>query len=480
MPSSKAPKRATPGQNALSQFASTPRFLLSKPQRAVGTSRDDSTLLEEDVADPFSNAPPARTPARDSASRSRRKEVIEDSESDVDLEQDFYYDQQSGSGNGVGNEILRSPLPEMAEMDAEIEDLFGPATQHRSKRRRVSVSALSNPGPATVMASPGLSRQRQRKMHDLIETSSPNPSPYSPNPNPSSPSLPYRSTPEKQNQKHNNMAATTPRPQPSSPIPATPVTGLSKPSTIRNYRRFLPPSSTVRPPPKPTFLLPRSPSPDQADDPTIPTPFSPSSHALRRRGRQRSTAPTYLPGEMASEVRTWILEMGSKREQQVHARTMPGAHLGLGSHTQPDGSADLSMYAFVLRIQNVRQSALGSCGPLAFLQGQVIEPGRGNDIVTSSADAQTNDDNDNATRNVLLMGAPRLRPNELRPSSRVPELLANTVVGVLKGLVWEVGLGSPEDATFEAAVLERKQLLQYESGRWLIGMEWEVISSSSV
>ncbi|KAL4799788.1 hypothetical protein BDV19DRAFT_236770 [Aspergillus venezuelensis] len=477
MPTSKAPIRATPRQNARSQFASNPRFLLSQSQRAVRTPRDDLIPSEKDVVDPFSNAPPAPTPARDSASRSRRKEVIEDFESDVDLEQDFYYDQQSTSSNGVDNDIPSCPPPEMAEMDAEIEDLFGPATQHRSKRRRVSVSAPFVSDPAAGAAAPGLSRQRQ-KTHDFIETSSPDPLPFSPNPNPPSPSLPYRSTPEKQTQKHNSMAATTPRPQPPSPIPATPVTGLSK-SSIRNYPRFLPPSSTPRPPPKPTFVLPRSPSPDQRGDPTIPTPFSPSSHPLRRRGRQRSSAPTYLPGGMASEVRTWILEMGSQREQQVHARTMPGVNPGLGGQTHSDGSAGLSMYAFILRIQNVRQSALGSCGPLAFSRGQVIESERGNDMMASLADAQTNDDNDDVTRNVLLMGAPRLCPGELRPSSRVPELRIDDMVGILRGLVWEVGLRGLEDATFEAAVSEHEQTLQNEGGRWLVGMEWEVISSSS-
>ncbi|KAL4781473.1 hypothetical protein BJX76DRAFT_335294 [Aspergillus varians] len=316
-------------------------------------------------------------------------------------------------------DIPSSPPPDMTEVDTEIEALFGPTT----KRRRISVN----------LATPAIQR---RKPHDSIETS-PGPSPFAADP--PSPSLPYRTTPQK-----------TPR------RPATPATG--KPS-IRGHPCFLvSSSSSSQPPPKPTFVLPRSPSPDQAEGlTTIPTPFSPSSHALRRRGRQRSSAPSYLPGGMAAEVRSWVLEMGTKREQQIYAN--------LGRRNEAESSVDSTRYSLKLRISKVRQSALSSCGPLAFIQGQAM---------LSSEDRDSADD---TTRNVLLMGAPRLRPGELRTSSRVPSLQAGDVVGVLRGLVWELRAGESP-----SPIPDHEQILRCESeqspglGRWLVGMEWEVMS----
>ncbi|KAL4920984.1 hypothetical protein BDW62DRAFT_153169 [Aspergillus aurantiobrunneus] len=420
MPSSGTPFRAPPRQSARSQFASTPRFLLSQP--AITQRRETENnhpILPEDDADQLPKPRRDLTPGRDIAPR--RKEAIEDPSSDLDLEQHSPQPPDNGVGHG---DIPSSPPPDMADVDAEIEDLFGP-TRHRTKRRRVSVN----------LATPEI---QQRKPHDSIETSSPEASPFATDP--PSPSLPYRATPQK-----------TPRP------PPTPAT--SKPS-IRNYPRFLVSSST-QPPPKPTFVLPRSPSPDQADDPnSIPTPFSPSSHALRRRGRQRSSAPSYLPDGMAAEVRSWVLQMGTKREQQI--QTTPGRRSETDS-----SSVDTTRYSLMLRIDNVRQSVLGSCGPLAFIQGQAME---------SSED---NDSADNDTRNVLLMGAPRLRAGELHTFSRVPDLQAGDVVGVLRGLVWEIGVerdGSPVPGHEHILRCESKQTPGL--GRWLVGMEWEVISSA--
>lgn len=358
----------------------------------------------------------ALTPARDP--RSRRKEVIEDSGSDLDLEGDSHQKPDNGVEPG-GTPV--SPLPDMIEVDAEIEALFGPTSNH-PKRRRISDLTMS----AT----------QRRKPHDTIETSSPEPLPFATDP--PSPSLPFRATPRK-----------TPRP------PATPTTG--KPSA-RGHPRFLI-SSSSQAPPKPKFSLPRSPSPEPADNSNaIPTPFSPSSRTLGRRGRQRSSDPSYLPGGMAAEVRSWVLEMGTKREQQVQAT--------LGRRNEADSySINSNRYSLMLRISNVHQSALSSCGPLAFLQGQDM------------ASPEDSDPANDVTKNVLLMGPPRLHPGEMRTSFRVPSLQAGDVVGVLRGLVWE--LGAESDARL---ILDHEQILHRESerspglGRWLVGMEWEVIS----
>ncbi|KAL5050514.1 hypothetical protein BDW71DRAFT_174083 [Aspergillus fruticulosus] len=468
MPSSRTP-RAPPRQIARPQFASTPRFLF--PQRAASQRKElgnNNSILPGDEADLLAKPRPTPTPARDSAPR--RKDVIEDSGSDLDLEQAFNHESQIGVAN-LREDIPSSPPPNTTEVDADIQVLFGP-TKHRSKRRRV---------PVSVSATLATSEIQKRRPYDAIETSSPERSPYGStsatnsalNHEPPSPSLPYHTTPQ---------SLRTPQPQPAAagPAPATPAT--AKPS-VRSYPRFLI-SSASQPPPKPTFVLPRSPSPDQTDDPgsnAIPTPFSPSSHALRRRGRQRLSAHSYLPGGMASEVRSWVLEMGTKREQQMQTAS------GFRRTNVDVSSVDPSRYSYMLRISAVRQSALGSCGPLAFIQGRAAAAASVFSEGPMYDTGLKTDTAGNDMRNVLLMGAPRLRAGELRPSSRVPSLQAGDVVGVLRGLVWEIpGVESGMVSVPLPVEHEHERILRAESerfpgsglGRWLVGMEWEVISSA--
>ncbi|KAL2849481.1 hypothetical protein BJY01DRAFT_143857 [Aspergillus pseudoustus] len=433
MPSSRTPAHAPPRQNARPQFASTPRFLLS--QRSVSLHKRAETsdsIFSEDDADPF-HPVPTQNARRDST---RRKDVIEDISSELDQEHGAY--QQPDNGPQAAD-VPSSPPVDVAELDAEIYDLFGPA-KSRAKRRRISVD----------IATP-ITQTQSRKPRDLIQSSPPE----SP-----SPSVPYRTTP------------ITPRP------PATPAT--AKPSA-RSFPRFLvpstshPPASTqhqrarplaATPGPtarKPAFVLPRSPSPEHEDPNGIPTPFSPSSHALRRKGRQRSSVPNYLPGGMAAEVRSWILEMGTKREQQVQ-------FVGGGGNGEDSSSTDLQKYSLVIRISNVRQTALGSCGPLAFIQGQ-------DELSLEQEGSNSGGDTSSRMRNILLLGAPRPRAGEPRTSA-VPGLQAGDVLGVYRGLVWEISMGSNA-----ALAPEQEQILQHESEgapelrRWLVGMEWDVLFS---
>ncbi|KAL2816794.1 hypothetical protein BDW59DRAFT_136275 [Aspergillus cavernicola] len=416
---SRTPLRAPPRHNARSQFASTPRFLLSQRASQHKESEESDSILPDVDPSPSSFPRSRPTPTAGRGPTPHRKEVIEDSESEPDQEQGLH--QRAADGVALGD--ISSPPPDTTELDAELEALFGP-TRRRAKKRRVSLD-MSTPGT------------RKRKLHDWIESSSPEPS-YSTAAGPPSPSLPYRTTPQR-----------TPRPQ-----PPTPVTG--KPSTLQ--RR------------KPYFVLPRSPSPEKTDEPNaIPTPFSPSSHALRRRGRARSSGPTYLPGGMAAEVRSWILEIGTKREQHLQAA------LHHGNQTEPC-SVNHQRYSFMICINTVRQSALGSCGPLVFIQGQaIVSPEYGG---SESADGGISLE---SAKNVLLLGAPRLRPGELRTSTtRVPGLQTGDVVGICRGLAWEVGVDDQGNNMRPA--FEHEHILRRESerspglGRWLVGMEWEMIS----
>jgi hypothetical protein len=200
----------------------------------------------------------------------------------------------------------------------------------------------------------------------------------------------------------------------------------------------------------------------------IPTPFSPSSHALRRRGRPRSSTANYLPGGMASDVRSWILEMGTKSEQiQKSLNASSREH-------QAQVPPDLSQYFLVLRILDVRQSALGSSGPVAYIRGvQVTGPDESEHSTSRS-------------RKLLLLGPPR--PASLQSSrarTQIPELRTGHLVGVCRSLVWEVGLQQAHlDSNVPSEETQENEELVSSLGcdtstkhpeKWLVGMEWELI-----
>ncbi|PTU25195.1 hypothetical protein P175DRAFT_0498309 [Aspergillus ochraceoroseus IBT 24754] len=466
MPASATPSRPPIRSNTRPQFASTPRFLLS--QRAAGPRKEapddiDSILSSDDAtSDPLPTPRPA-PPAGQFSHRPRRKEIIEDH----GVEPDQITDQTAPGDNTT------SPLEGTTKLDPEIEALLGP-TSHRTKRRRVLANTVT----------PWMqSRQRLD-----IPGSSPHQEPSSP-----SPSLPY-CTP------HHTRSAPTPQKTPPQPPPTPATTKASG----RSIPRFLVSPFNPPPPPplssqpvsrikhltetppsqspparrKPGFVLPRSPSPSQTEDSSaIPTPFSPSSGTLHRRGRGHSSAPSYLPGGMAAEVRSWILEMGTKREQPpMSADTRTRSEHGL---------FNMQRYTLVLRINNVRQSALGSCGPIAFVQGHPVTS-------LDDTDANTGRSSDDSTerRNLLLLGAPRPRADkrlQFRSASpRVPDLKHGDLVGVCWGLVWELNSDnqqSGEQSTNMGSGVNYDQVLRSESarsphlGKWLVGMEWELIPS---
>ncbi|KAF7587714.1 hypothetical protein BBP40_006849 [Aspergillus hancockii] len=413
MPPFRTPFRVPPSRRPNSsarhsaghQFASTPRFILS--QRTPGSATqayDDDDSINADESPESTPIPTTHVATRKHVTESTQcqKEVIEDSD---DALSDSGAAHQPSPDHVTGDtEPNSSPPRDTGALDAEFEALFRPTTT-RPKRR-------ASLGTGT----PPLPQRRKRDDDMIIQTSSPEaPSPTRDRGHPQGHTRPEPVTV--------SATATTSTPRPSTP-------GTIKPS-FRNNPRFVisasqalrsnQPQSTARSPPssatpaptsppprrKPTFVLPRSPSPGE-DPSTIPTPFSPSSHALRRRGRARSSAPSYIPGGMAAELRSWILEMGSKREQQVNRGGTRSA------------APDLQKYFLVVRITDVRQSALGSSGPLAFIQGQPV---------TSLNDDDGDDDNkDNSgreqTRNLLLLGPPRSRT----ATSRTPGLLPGNML----------------------------------------------------
>ncbi|KAE8374281.1 hypothetical protein BDV26DRAFT_47004 [Aspergillus bertholletiae] len=434
------------------QFASTPRFVISQQtpsSNARAHGKDD--LIQEDESPQSTPIAHAGVTKRDQDIRptQRQKEIIEDS--DDGLYHNGGEPRASPDGITGSPDPDSSPSGDASELDTEFEALFGPTTT-RTKRRCTSLD------PETPLI------QRRKYDDDTIQTSSPE----------------AASPARDRTQRQIPPRTTTTIPQPSTPATTNP--------TFRNNPRFMlstsqafpstQPHSSARPPPfatpaptslpptwKPTFVLPRSPSPSHAtDDPSaIPTPFSPSSRTLRRRGRHRSVAHSYLPGGMAAQVRSWILEMSTKRDQmQMNSRARTGA------------GPDLEKYFLVVRIADIHQSALVSSGPLAFIRGQPV--------TSADEDEDASDHHGgNQMKNILLLGGPRSQPVGLSSqnpdSNRVPKLDGGNLVGVHRGLVWELDL---EDRLSGYGMQRDTGSEQHgQSGtttRWVVCMEWDLIS----
>lgn len=418
------------------QFASTPRFLFSQTQKP----HHDNDANESEL--PSTTSRNDRKPLVGSTPRQR--EVIDDATDEDELdEREREPDTARPAKDGIFDDYSSPPDAAEAEaagdVDSEFEDLFALPTE-RAKRRRVSAETAT--ATATTPVRP--------RDDTTILTSSPEPQSWN-----EPPVTPFPRRPRPQD--HNAATNETPKPPPG-PASAKP---------FRHHPRFMlsasqAPSSQVRVPltpasqtptstsasrRKPAFVLPRSPSPSREDEDhaSLPTPFSPSSRTLHRRGRARSNAPGYVPGGMASEVRSWVLEMGTKREQ---LQPSPGRQMF---------SSETKKYLITGRITKVRRSALGSSGPFTFVEAQVQQP----------AEAGVGE-----SRNILLMGSPSFRPG-------YHELQVDDVIGIYRGLVWEIELNQDgiDDLLRKSSI--PADLTGYKNSddpeKWLVVMEWDLL-----
>ncbi|GFF32471.1 hypothetical protein IFM46972_03558 [Aspergillus udagawae] len=448
--------------SAGSQFASTPRFVLSQkpsdPKKAKAKDEINTSDAEES---------PRSTPLSTAraAPQQRGRELIEDSQDDATHLLDSGL--RKATDDISDSETNHTTPPEGAgDVDAAFEALFGPTTVDRRKRRRISLDQE----PSTT--------QPAKHNADMILTSSPETSASMADP-PSSP-IPFR-TPKQSTltaSSRRTVAAAQQTPRPATPASTGPFRGhprfkMFQPA-LSSQSQLTAPSASQLPTPgpqrqKPAFVLPRSPSPSRMDEESkIPTPFSPSSHALRRRGRPRSGTANYLPGGMASDVRSWILEMGTRSEQMQKSLN------ACSRDQQNQGPSDLSQYFFVVRILDVRQSALGSSGPLAYIHGVQVTPPDESERANSQS------------RRVLLLGPPRPASSQTsRARTQIPELRTGQLVGLLRSLFWEVGLEQahlegnvPREETQENGELVSTLGCNTSTERlekWLVGMEWELI-----
>ncbi|CAI7642743.1 unnamed protein product [Penicillium discolor] len=452
------------------QFAPTPRFLLS--QSATQKEDDDLDVIDDDGPSSTRNVA-VNPPATQSATRARQqRDVIEDSDDAANIE-----DTRIGGilADDMADDAIDSTPPEEPEtpgiLDAEFDALFEPV-RDGNKRRRVEVATPFNrsnltqldpilsspPGtanpPADLIDLPDKSRQSTTTWDTGIQRT-PAPSAH--------PSAPFASTP-------NNMKT------PFRSRPRFMLSSTMKPPSSQSAPKFKLDTPGISPPErrKPAFVLPRSPSPNP-DTEDIPAPFSPSSHTLRRRGRNRAGVSNYIPGGMAAEVRGWILEMGTKRDQ------LPKPPLAQTPNPQePDASLEkLNAYLLTARVVHVSQSAMSGCGALAFLRAEVLT---GNHVQGR---------NPNAALNIMIMGPSRSKP-AVRPipshsdATTSPYLRKGDVVGIHRGLNWSLELGNPfcahgilgqlDDHVSECGPSENGGHPHTKEG-WLIAMEWDLVET---
>lgn len=220
------------------------------------------------------------------------------------------------------------------------------------------------------------------------------------------------------------------------------------------------PTSTPLEKRKPTFVLPRSPSPNSTKE-DIPAPFSPSSRTLRRRGKTRAGATRYVPGGMAADVRSWILETGSKREQALHSRL-------LNTDSEAGSSGALSRYLVAVRVVSVSHAMLSSSGPLAFITAETVNVSR-------------EKEEDCKSLNILALGPPKSKP---RSSSRsIPgQIQQGDLLGFHRGLAWDIDLHdpqiSPAGAELETAY-SQVDIPAKDRKRWLVAMEWDLVEEAT-
>ncbi|KAJ5210605.1 hypothetical protein N7491_010412 [Penicillium cf. griseofulvum] len=452
------------------QFAPTRRFLLS--QSATQKEDDDIDVIDDD--EPSSTRKVAQNPpATQSATRSRQRDVIEDSDDATDIKNIRI---GARDVDELPDDAIDSTPPEDSGtsgiLDAEFDALFAPV-RDGNKRRRVEV--------ATPVVQSNLTQ------FDAILSSPP----QTANP-PSDPlDLPDQSRQSTTTWDMDTRRTPAPCARPFAAIASTPgniktpfrsrprfmLSSTAKPPSSQSAPKFKPDTPGISPPErrKPAFVFPRSPSPNpDAED--IPAPFSPSSRTLRRRGRNRDVVSNYIPGGLAAEVRGWILEMGTKRDQfqkppLVQAPDQQAADASLEK---------LKMYFLTARVINVSHSALSGCGSLSYLQAEVLS---GNHL---------QGENSNAALNIMIMGPSRSK-SAVRPipshsdATMTPYLRKGDIVGIHRGLNWGLELGThfsehrtPGRVSSQVSECGPSENDGHSEAKesWVIAVEWDLIETA--
>jgi hypothetical protein len=168
---------------------------------------------------------------------------------------------------------------------------------------------------------------------------------------------------------------------------------------------------------------------------------------------------------MAAEVRSWILEMGSKREQIAINQAV-----GMAKDTSPD----LGQYLVSARVLQVRPAVLSSSGALSFIRAEKV-------TMLQSEDGDRKD-----IINIMIMGPSRFRPQSHGASSRVNSpgagfIQQRDLVGIHWGLAWHITFDEYQ-ALVAANKLQTESPQDGESSHkehWLIAMEWDLVEEAT-
>ncbi|CAG8094164.1 unnamed protein product [Penicillium salamii] len=441
------------------QFASTPRFLLS--QSATQTNEDHDII---DDAEPHLTRHNTQIFPASQAICSRQREVIDDVDHVEEIRDGLFGFRER---TNAPDDVIDSTPPEEDQcpgfLDAEFDALFAPL-RDGNKRRRVERDAPSTRLTQTDAISSSPPAQTADSQSDAIHTpyvSRHSPAPWqmdtmrTPAPSSARPLAPPASTPGDAN-------------TPFRGRPRFMLSSAVKPPSSQSAPKFKPSTPAISPPErrKPTFVLPRSPSPNP-DAGDIPAPFSPTSRTLNRRGRKRGVMPNYVPGGMAAQLRSWVLEMGAKREQ------LPKPVLAQSSDPQAEmpSPEELARYLVAARVTNINHTKTSGCGSVAFVKANPVTGHQMQDI-----DAKDG-------LNILVMGPPRSKPDLCLGS---PGLLPQRgdLVGIHRGLTWTLKLGpvpSQVQNTNDTPIHMPPDALPADQGQndpkepWLVAMEWDLI-----
>lgn len=391
--------------------------------------------------------------------------MIEDSDDDEGFTEDWAHGTQWEREEVIDDAINSIPPDETGApglFDDEFDALFAPE-RDGTKRRRLETSERRSLGQKLEQDGPvPLSPEPQQRPTDLFDTPAPQPTPGA---------MPrdtnIQGTPAARSQFMGSeilTPATTKTPFRSKPRFV--LSTKKPPDTQPIFRGDKPLISQPGSPPerrKPAFILPRSPSPSAAAD-DIPAPFSPSSRALRRRGRPRVDAENYAPGGMAAEARSWILEMGSKRET-VSALAL-----------QPNQAHGVSRYLVAARVIHANQAVLSSSGPLTFIQAEAM----GGSLPERERQGLIY---------IMAMGLPRSKPASREITSPPSTVQTATIqpgnlLGIHHGLAWDVELreSQPLSSAMKSVEMHQPTPSRTDVGRapkkdWLVAMEWDIIET---
>lgn len=392
--------------------------------------------------------------------------MIEDSDDDEAYTEEGILRSERDREDAVDDAINSTPPGEPATpgpLDLEFDAVFAPERDGK-KRRRLETNERLSLGQKLAQqgALPPLSPESRPRPSISLDSPAPQPTPSA-----MPREIALQGTPAPRT-KFIGPGISTPGTT-NTPFRSKPRFMLSTkkpPNTQPTFRGETPFASQPGSPPerrRPTFILPRSPSPSAAAE-YIPAPFSPSSRALRRRGRPRAGAETYAPGGMAAEVRSWILEMGSKRDA-ISAPTL-----------QPSQARDMRRYLLAARVIHANQTVLSSSGPLAFIQAEKI------------VDGSQSERDEREIIHIMTMGLPRSKPPsrgiDQRAETAQAVIQTGDLLGIHKGLAWNLELHGFQQLSSLPYPVEMPGSLSLESGasssfkkEWLIAMEWDILEA---